>query len=258
MDDDFLGSSTPACRHAEGTISSSSVLDVWRMASEDSDQLVPGFSVVHRLRDAGDLDETVTRQVTTSSHHVHTADELREVVSLRRPQRILLEERDDPFDEVDPSGHGVLTQRFLVVVVTTVRAEPPDAEELLELLEATATSLSLGHDKRMAHLIAGCVALRPRAAWLPHEADGEASFSVHKANHPTTELDQPFLLIVRTRHVVTMVNARSDVTPLVRDTRSSQHIARCTHPRCRGGGQRSSERDGVNVSLGLPFTLGRL
>jgi hypothetical protein len=44
------------------------------------------------------------------------------------------------------------------------------------------------------------------------KADGEASFSVYKPNNPTTELDQPFLLIVRTRHVVTMVNVQSDVT----------------------------------------------
>ncbi len=45
----------PACRHAEGTISSSGVPDVWRMASEDSDELVPGFPPVHRLHDLNDL-----------------------------------------------------------------------------------------------------------------------------------------------------------------------------------------------------------
>jgi len=45
----------PACRHAEGTISSSSVLDVWRMASEDSDEIVPGLAMIHRLPDLDDL-----------------------------------------------------------------------------------------------------------------------------------------------------------------------------------------------------------
>lgn len=52
-----------ACRHADGTISSSGVPDVWRMASEDSDQLVPGFSSIHRLSDLSDLDETGRRRV---------------------------------------------------------------------------------------------------------------------------------------------------------------------------------------------------
>jgi hypothetical protein len=48
--------------------------------------------------------------------------------------------------------------------------------------------------------------------WLPNEPDGEASLSVYKADDPATKLGQPFLLIFRTRHVVTMVNALSDVT----------------------------------------------
>jgi len=39
---------------------------------------------------------------------------------------------------------------------------------------------------------------------LPYEANREATFSVYKTNHPTTELNQPFLLIFRTRHVVTL------------------------------------------------------
>jgi hypothetical protein len=64
----------------------------------------------------------------------------------------------------------------------------------------------------MAHLIADCVALRALTIWLPNKADGEASLSVYKADHPATLLYQSFLLIVRTRHVVTMVNVLSDVT----------------------------------------------
>src|SRR5207253_10398143 len=53
----------PACRHAEGTISSSDVSDVWRMASEDSDELVPGLPSIHRLSDLSDFDETCRRLV---------------------------------------------------------------------------------------------------------------------------------------------------------------------------------------------------
>ena len=45
----------PACRHAVGTISSPSVEGVWRMVSEDSDEVVSGFTAVHRLHDLDDL-----------------------------------------------------------------------------------------------------------------------------------------------------------------------------------------------------------
>ena len=48
--------SSPACRHADGTISSSGVPDARRMASEDSDQILPGLAVIHRLGDLRDLD----------------------------------------------------------------------------------------------------------------------------------------------------------------------------------------------------------
>jgi hypothetical protein len=61
-------------------------------------------------------------------------------------------------------------------------------------------------------LAASLVASAVRSVWLPNEPDREASFSVYKTDHPATELDQPFLLVFRTRHVVTMVNVRADVT----------------------------------------------
>lgn len=53
----------PACRHADGTISSSDVSDVWRMASEDSDELTSGSTVVHGLCDLNDLEQARRRQV---------------------------------------------------------------------------------------------------------------------------------------------------------------------------------------------------
>src|SRR5437763_8135394 len=56
----------------------------------------------------------------------------------------------------------------------------------------------------MSNLVADLVAASTRTAWLPHERDREASFSVYKTDHPASELDQPFLLVFRTRHVVTL------------------------------------------------------
>src|SRR6185437_3099045 len=52
----------PACRHAAGTISRPCVQGLWRMVSEDSDQLVPGFTPVHRSCDISDLEHSRRRQ----------------------------------------------------------------------------------------------------------------------------------------------------------------------------------------------------
>ena len=70
----------------------------------------------------------------------------------------------------------------------------------------------------MGDLVSGHVAASTRPAWLPDEADRKASFSVYETDHPATELDQPFLLVFRTRHVVTMVNALIGRYEVVRDT----------------------------------------
>jgi hypothetical protein len=85
----------PACRHAVGTISSSSGLDVWRMVSEDSDELISGLATVHRFCDAGDLDQTLSGQMPTARNQSDTTGELLEVVLLRRHEPIAPKERDD-------------------------------------------------------------------------------------------------------------------------------------------------------------------
>src|SRR5262249_23629968 len=69
---------------------------------------------------------------------------------------------------------------------------------------------ALRHDEVMRDLVSGLVASSAYAVWLPHKPDREASFSVYKTDNPATELDQPFLLVFRTRHVVTL-NVASDV-----------------------------------------------
>jgi hypothetical protein len=122
------------------------------------------------------------------------------------------EEWDDPLQQIFSTSHDVLAQMLAVVVVPTVHVDPADPEEPLELFEAGTTALALCHDEPMEHLVAGRVASSPRTAWLPHEADREASFSVYETDHPATKLAQPFLLVFRTRHVVTMVDVPSDVT----------------------------------------------
>ena len=82
-------------------------------------------------------------------------------------------------------------------------------EELAELVETRHATRALGHRELVRYLPAGFVAASAAAATLADEADREASFSVYKSNNPAKP-DQSFLLIVRTRHVVTIVNVASD------------------------------------------------
>ncbi len=125
----------PACRHADGTISSSSGLDVWRMVSEDSDQLVSGLPPVHRLRDACDLDQPLTGSMSTVLHHPDAPRELREVVPFGRGQRVPFEERDHDVEQIGTSSDDVPKQMFLVVVVPPVHDDLAHAKERVNPLE---------------------------------------------------------------------------------------------------------------------------
>src|SRR5438876_9659582 len=100
--------SSTACRHAEGTISSSSVLDVWRMASEDSDQFLSGFSVVHRLCNFSDLNQPLSGEMPILADDFHAPRKLRKVQLLRSSQWMLTKERDDHFLKISPPPYKVL------------------------------------------------------------------------------------------------------------------------------------------------------
>jgi hypothetical protein len=148
-----------------------------------------------------------------SLDQLNTMRELLEVEPFRRSERMLMKERDDPFQQIAPLANDVPVQVLAMVVLSTVRQYLSDSEEILELVEAFDAFLALCHHELVRYLVASSVASSPRPVCLPNEADREASFSVYKADHPATELDQSFLLIVRiTRHVVTIVDAQSDDT----------------------------------------------
>jgi hypothetical protein len=72
----------PACRHADGTISSSSALDVRRMASEDSEKVGSGLLAIHRLRDLHDVGQPLTSEVMTRVDQFNALRELLEVTPL--------------------------------------------------------------------------------------------------------------------------------------------------------------------------------
>ncbi len=97
----------PACRHAVGTISSSDVSDVRRMASEDSDQLASGFLAVHRLSDLRDLSQPVSSQMPLRFDPLYTLCELLEVSLLRGSHRMPAEKRDDHRQQIGAPSHNV-------------------------------------------------------------------------------------------------------------------------------------------------------
>ena len=146
----------------------------------------------------------------TVSHQLDTEGELLEVALLDGSKRMLPKERNDPFEQILSTTNDVAMKVLPVVVMPPVDVHLPHSKELPEVVEAHDARGALRHHEVVGDLVSGCVAGSARSAWLPNETDREASFSVYETDHPATELDQSFLLIFRTRHVVT-VGITSDV-----------------------------------------------
>ena len=172
------------------------------MASEDSDQILPGFLMVHAFRDFSDLDQPRCRQMPAAMADIQTSSEAFEISLLRRAKRILMEERDDHLSEVIPSAHCVSMQVLLVIVIPSIDADGTNPKEALQIAQRTGAFGALNDHKTVSHLKSGSVASSLHPIWLPDEADREASLSVYKTNNPASP-DQPFLLIFRTVRIVT-------------------------------------------------------
>ena len=123
------------------------------MASEDSDQILSGLLVIHRLRDLSDLDQTFGVPMSSAGHDVHAQDELLEVPLLDGPERMGSEERNDPLDELVAPADDVLMQVLPVVVGATIDVDAPDAEELHELLARRRATRALRHHEPVEHLV---------------------------------------------------------------------------------------------------------
>jgi hypothetical protein len=212
------------------------------MASEDSDELVPGLLPVHRLRDLGDLDETVEVEVTAGIDQLDAARELLEVLVLRAPHRILPEERDDRLQQVDAAPDDVSVQVLAVVVIPLVREDLPDAEELTKVVETGHALLALRHREFMSNLETGPVAASAPPAWLPDEPDRESRSILlrlqnRSPNHGTrSAFPAGFPHPTRCHHGKRPAGRHE----VVRDTRVFQHLARCAPHRYRCGGQRNA------------------
>jgi len=163
--------STPACRHAVRTISSLDVSSVWHVASEDSNQLRPGFPSIHRRHDLSDVHKSVACEMPSCDDKVYARDKLGEVVSLRGAQLSLLKERYHYFQQITASANDITVQMLRVVVRAPVDQHLTHSKELTQLVEAVDATRALGHHKFVKHLIPGLVAAALRTFGLAYEAD---------------------------------------------------------------------------------------
>jgi hypothetical protein len=175
----------PACRHADGTISSSTVVDVRRMASEDSDQLGPGFLAIHRLSDLRNVRQPLRGEMAVRGDELDAAGELQEVLLLRRSQGVPTEERNDPLDQIRPPPDHIAIQVLVMVVVPPIGDHLAHLEEALQFVQARHALRALRDNELMSHLVAGLVSAWAPSAGLADKTDREASFSVYKTNNPT-------------------------------------------------------------------------
>ena len=121
------------------------------MVSEDSQDL-GWLAMIHRLGDTGDLDQTADREVLPVIHQVDDPGELVEVVSLRRSQWVLLEERDYDVPEISESLDTIPEYIFPVIVVSAITKHLAASEEADKLFKDVAARRSLDNGKLWSNL----------------------------------------------------------------------------------------------------------
>ena len=134
----------------------------------------------------------------TESHPSHDVGELAKVRLLRRKDRDAFEERNDALEKRLTLTNYEHQRPVTLAIGLDVATAEPVADHLEYLSPVTVLAdMELRNE------------LKPDATCaVSLHRDREASFSIHV---PCDVAVQPFLLIVRTRHVVTIVNARQDV-----------------------------------------------
>jgi hypothetical protein len=99
------------------------------MASEDSDQILPGCLPIHRFHDFRDFHETAGIEMPVVHDHSHAARKTLKVTLLRRPKGIGLEERNYRSHKVLPSVHDELAQMLAMIVVALVDVDTTNTKE---------------------------------------------------------------------------------------------------------------------------------
>jgi hypothetical protein len=183
------------------------------MASEDSDEFMSGLAMVHRLGDLHDLEQTARREMASVVDHPHHLGELLEVVALRRPQRMLLEERNDRSDEILAALHDVPDQVFAMVVVAPILVDPAYSEERMKLLEAGAATRTLHHNKSMNDLVAESVGASATPAALADESDSRSILLRLQTRSPSHRTRSAFPADCPHRRIVTAQDRSLGLVP---------------------------------------------
>ena len=215
------------------------------MVSEDSQNL-GWFPVIHRLLDLCYLDDSIERHMSSKLHQFDDACELLEVLSLRSPQWVLHEERNDLGAKViEPID--VVPEKMLAVIVTpSVDVDLPASKEVNQFFKHITAGLSLNY-----------IECRPNLPFESHpviaiNGAAETALSIHETHDPSCGLESfllifrrgpcqpPTLRIVTAAHVITVLKGcdrKSASTEWIH--RVFQHLAGCTHQRHRWEGQQS-------------------
>jgi hypothetical protein len=105
------------------------------MASEDSEEIVSGFTSVHCLHDLDDFYKTSLRLVSSSCHELDARSELLKIEPLGTAKRMLLEKRNNALPKILPSVNRVAIQVFSVVVIPPVNVDLSHSKKVAQLLE---------------------------------------------------------------------------------------------------------------------------
>ena len=165
------------------------------MVSEDSQDL-GWLSMIHRLCDTGNLDQTANREVPPVVHQDDDFGELVEVVSLRRPQWVLLEERDDSVPEISVPLDAIPEYIFPVIVVPAIAEHLAASEEADKLFQNVPARCTLHNGKFWSNL--------PSKGHRSATVDGtaETALAIYESHDPSTG-HEPFLLVFRTVRIIT-------------------------------------------------------
>lgn len=172
------------------------VVSVWRVVSEDSDDLSTWLAVIHGLGDLDDSDQPTRCEMRTRLDEPQTIRKLQEVALLGSSKRILLEERDNLLSQVNPLPNSESMHVFFVVVISLVDVDLTHTEEPPEHVKARDALRTLCHRKLMRHLETSSIAPSIVPMRLTDEVDRKTTFSIHETSYPTN-LNQSFLLIFR-------------------------------------------------------------
>jgi len=181
---------------ARSGVQSLRILGCYQLLPSDSSE---PSAPVHRERGFEELAEPSERPMVAQSHLSHDPSERDDVRLLRRQERVTFEERNDSLEQVASPPDDQYERSVLPAVAPDRPASEPRLDQL-QYLRPVAVLADMELRDELEADAAARVALH---------RDGEASFSVDVIRDVAV---QPFLLIVRTRHVVTIVNVRPDDT----------------------------------------------